>query len=71
MPHSMVSFRMTLSDLEKLNEIFNDTKASRGLSATAEQHVFETSSCFCFLSFVVTLGRATTTDSSNGSTVNK
>jgi len=26
MPYSKVSFRMILSDLERLNEIFNDTK---------------------------------------------
>jgi len=37
-PYSRMSFWMTLSDLEWLCEIFNDTKhrGSRGLSATAE-----------------------------------
>ena len=37
MPYSRVSFRLTLSDLEWLNEIFNDMKRHAvGLSATAE-----------------------------------
>jgi len=35
MPHSLVSFWMTLSDLDWLSKIFIDTK-HRGLSATAE-----------------------------------
>ena len=38
-PYSTVSFRMTLSDLEWLSEIVNDTKR-RALSATAELLVF-------------------------------
>jgi len=35
MSHSTMSFRMTLSDLERLSKIFNDTKR-RAVSATAE-----------------------------------